>query len=348
MSLFDTRYPFFSAYLKGEEAKIVTADHINKMLGASSIQDILAIIGKTSIGSYLEEAPVKTFEDVDERLWKYLSGCLEYLEWFKPVPADITKILKAYIVKYDILNIKAALQGISTGRKSHSIPLGVIHGNGLLDELFSAEDVNGIIGALTRCGLVDYTSILEEYKIDEGVESSLLTEARLDGVYYKNLLDMARGIEDGSILSRVFGIIIDMTNLQVILRAVISGIGVEAAESTVAGGREISDEVARELLALELTKISARLKNTAYRDVVEEIVNNYAGTKSLGIIEEIIDKHKFRLVREMLSLRLLSPLVLVWYLILKEVEIRDLRLILKAMFDNVPVEGIKNYLVLSS
>ncbi|GAI88256.1 unnamed protein product, partial [marine sediment metagenome] len=49
---------------------------------------------------------------------------------------------------------------------------------------------------------------------------------------------------------------------------------------------------------------------------------------------------------EILSPRVLSPLMAAWYLILKEVEIRNLRLILKAMFDNISVEEIRNCLVL--
>ena len=103
MGLFNTRYPFFTAYLKGEEAKLITSDHISKMSKASSIQDILDIITDTDIGSYLEETSVKTFDELDEHLWKYFSECLKRIEWFKSVPADILKILKAHIVKYDVL-----------------------------------------------------------------------------------------------------------------------------------------------------------------------------------------------------------------------------------------------------
>jgi len=44
----------------------------------------------------------------------------------------------------------------------------------------------------------------------------------------------------------------------------------------------------------------------------------------------------------------MSPLMVVWYLILEENEIRNLRLIIKAMFDNISVEEIRNYLVLPS
>jgi len=43
MSLLDTRYPFMTAYLKGEEARLVTSDHISKMSKVSDIQDILEI-----------------------------------------------------------------------------------------------------------------------------------------------------------------------------------------------------------------------------------------------------------------------------------------------------------------
>ncbi len=344
--MLDTRYPFLSAYLKGEEAKLVTSNHIDRMSKVSSIQDTLEIIKETNIGGYLEGVLVETFDDLDEHLWMYFGDCLERLEWFKPVPADILKILKAYKVRYDVLNIKAALQAISTDKQARRIPIGVIHNYGLLDELSNAENVESIIELLTKCKLGNYASILEECKIDEGVESRLLAEARLNGEYYKNLLDITKGIKDGSILSKAFGIIIDMTNLQVILRAIITGIGPEAAEYTISSGYMISSETIKELLLLKLSDVPGRLENTQYRNVVEEVVVSYDGTKNIAVVDEIIEKHKFKLSQEMLSPRVLSPLMAAWYLILKEVEIRNLRLILKAMFDNISVEEIRNCLVL--
>ena len=39
MSLLDTQYPFISAYLKGEEARMVTSDHLSRVLKVLSIQD---------------------------------------------------------------------------------------------------------------------------------------------------------------------------------------------------------------------------------------------------------------------------------------------------------------------
>jgi vacuolar-type H+-ATPase subunit C/Vma6 len=52
------------------------------------------------------------------------------------------------------------------------------------------------------------------------------------------------------------------------------------------------------------------------------------------------------MLQQMLSPRVLSPLVMAWYLILKEVEVRNLRLVLKTIVDGVPVQEIRDYLVL--
>ncbi len=346
--MLNTRYPFLTAYFKGEEARLVTSEHINRMSSVSSIQDIFDIIKETDIGSYFDGVLIETFDDLDEHLWLYFGKCLERLEWFKPVPADILKILNAYIAKYDVLNIKAAVQAISTGKQARKIPIGVIHNQGLLDELSSAETVDGIIELLTKCKLGDYAAVLKECNIDGGVESKLLAEAKLDGEYHKNLSDITNGIQDGSVLYKAFGIIVDMKNLQIILRAIITETGPRAAGYTISSGYMVSGDAIKELLSLKLSDIPSRLANTQYGSVMEEVAASYDEAKNITVVDEIIEKHKFRLVKEMLSPRVLSPLMAAWYFILKEVEMQNLRLILKATFDNIPVEEIKNYLVLPS
>jgi vacuolar-type H+-ATPase subunit C/Vma6 len=74
------RYAFISACLKGEEPKTVTSEHIDKMKAASSLEDALAIIRETDVGSYLEESALRTFDDLDEHLWRYLAQRIGYIE----------------------------------------------------------------------------------------------------------------------------------------------------------------------------------------------------------------------------------------------------------------------------
>jgi len=340
------RYAFISACLKGEEPKTVTSEHIDKMKAASNLEDALAIIRETDVGSYLEESALRTFDDLDEHLWRYLAQRIRYVESFHFLPRDVLEISKAYVVKYDVLNIKAVLQHLSGAQRTSMIPVGVIHNNELLEELSNAEDVDAIIQILIRCKMGDHVPTLEEYKIDKSSKSKFVAEAKLDGEYYKSMLNMARRIKDGSALAKALGVIIDLTNLQIACRAIIQGIGHDAAESIIAGGYRITDKAIGELLPLKIADIPARLEDTHYQQIAIEVSTNYEKNKNITAVDEIIDKHKFEMLKDMLSPRVLSPLVMAWYLVLKEVEIRNLRLVLKTIIDGVPVQEIENYLVM--
>ena len=344
MSLFDTQYPFISAYLKGEEARMVTSDLLGRVLKVSGVQDVLGTIRNTDVGDYLEGETIGSFDDADRSLWKYLGRCVDQLEWFRLTPNEVIRILKAYILKYDVLNVKAALAGIATGKKASMIPVGIMHQHGLLERLSLAETVDDVAGSLTACNLDNYAATVDKYRMDGGVKAELLTGTALDGEYYRDLLEVTRGTQDKDILLKAYGIVIDIINLQMVLRTVLTGAGPEAGGYALEGGYIISREVARELVSLKPGEIPARAGHL-YRDMAEEVVGSYGRTRSITDVDEIVDKYRFRLIREILSPRVLSPVVVVWYLILKEAEIRNLRLILKAAFDNVPLDGIGRYLV---
>lgn len=340
------KYAFISACLKGEEPKTVTPEHIDRIASASNLEDALAIIRETAIGSYLEGYAVKTFDHLDEYLWGYLAQRIKYVESFRFVPGDILKLSRAYVVKYDVSNMKAALQNISNGKKASMIPVGIIHDNALLDELSGAENVDDIIQLLIKCELGDYVPALEQYKTDKSPKSKLLVEAKLDGQYYKQILNMSRTIKDGYVLTKAFGLVIDLTNLEIAARALIQGTGLNAAECTIAGGYRITDNDIKELLSVKLADMPSKLEIPQYRDIATEVSTSFDKTRSIGAVQDIIDKHRFTMLKDMLSPRILSALVMAWYLILKEVEVRNLRLILKAIVDGVPVHEIKDYLVL--
>ncbi len=310
--MLNAKYAFISACLKGEEPRAVTAEHIDRMVTAPGFQQALAVIRETDIGSYLEELPVKTFDDLDEALWRYLGRCIAYVESFKFLPKDVLKLSRTYVVKYDVANIKAALQSIITGKKTRMIPVGTIHNHGLLDELAKAESVYDIAQILVRCELGDYVPAVEECRVDKGVRSRLAAEVKLDGEYYKHMLNLARKLKDGFVLAKAFGLVIDLVNLQIALRAVIEHIGPEATDFVIAGGYRITDKTIGELLALKIGDIPEKLEDSQYREIANEVSANYDKTGSLTTVDEVIDKHKFRMLKEILSPRVLSPLVMAW------------------------------------
>lgn len=345
-----TRHAFATAYLKGEEARVVDSEHIGHLLRVSDIQSALAVIKDTDIGGYLEEVPLRTFDEIEEHLWAYFRERLERLDGFQLLPSGMSQVLKAYIVKYDVLNVKTALWAVSTGTHLRLIPIGSIHGHGLLDTLAQARDVEDIAETLTSSGLSNYADILrgQEKQVAAGGRSRLLLEASLDSEYFTNLLHTARATSKQGLLSMAFGSMIDLTNLQFVCRAIVAEMASDAAHYAIPGGYLITHATVRDMLSSKLSDVPQKLENASYRDIASEIVSAYDKTGSIATAQQIIDKHKFTLLCEVLSPTLMSPLVMAWYLILKETEMRNVRLILKAIVDHLPVEDVKHYLVARS
>lgn len=340
-------YAFVAAYLKGSEAKIIGSEHIDQVARASSIEDILSITRNTDIGKYLEGVAAKTFDDFDGSLWLYFSNCLASLRRLQPIPKDVIRLLEVYISKYDILNIKAILQGLRSGKKAQSIPVGVIFNCGLLDEFFATENIDGVIELLNRCRLGNYAALVEDYREDDGIKSTLLIEAALNTEYFINLLDVVRKAKDGFILRRVLGTAIDITNLQTVLRTIITDGETNTPQSVIGGGYIINDQFIRELLLTPLNELAGKLENTPYHRILQDVISSYELSKNIATIDEVIEKYRFLLTKEMLSPHVLSLVAVLWYLIIKEVELRNLRLIIKGMFDNLSFNDIRRYLVTS-
>ena len=344
--MLDPRYAYISAYLKADEPNVFASKHLSRMLGISNIRDIQSIIRETDIGNYLEGVSFNNFDDLDQSLWRYFVHCVKEIESFRFLPGDMKKLSSVYIEKYDVANIKASLQAFkSTGNRNPIIPVGIIHNNGLLDELSCAENVADIAELLTRSRLAHYIPIIEEFEPDGSTKSKLLLGARLDGEYYRVMLSMANKIREGDTLAQSIGIIIDLTNLQIVARAIIEGIGTEVVDHTIPGGYIITNKTIHELLAAKIADMSRRLEGGKYYRIAKELANSYEKTKRVTTVDEVLETYKFKSLRETLSPTVLSPLVMAWYLVLKETEIRNLRIIFRAIYDNVSIEEIKRYLV---
>jgi vacuolar-type H+-ATPase subunit C/Vma6 len=342
----DPRYAYMSAYLKAEEPKMVGASHIDRLSRVTNVTDAIGIIRETDIGSYLEGVSVRVFDDIDNALWDYLAARIAHVEAFRYMPEDMRKVSRAYVVKFDVANVKSSLQGIATGEKTPLLRLGTIHDDGFLAELQSAEAVQDVADILTRSRLSDLAPAVKAYDPAGGTKAKIALESRLESEYYHGLLKTARVVREGSSLAKAYGLVIDLANLGIVCRAVVEGIGAAAGDFLISDGYIIDEKMLRDVLPYKLPDVPRRIDLPQYRDLANEISTAYDKAKSVTVIDEVIERHKFATLRDLLSPRVLSPLVIAWYLVLKETEVRNMRLVLKAIFDGVPVDEVKRYLLL--
>ncbi len=340
---------FISGYLEGEQARMVSASHMDSILHASTVPEILSAINGTDIGDYLENSSINSFSSAEEYLWSYYNKCLGTLQWLRFAPNDVRKLLGVYVEKFDVLNIKSTLWRITGKQVVQLIPLGILQNNDALGHLSAAEDLDNVISVLEESGLKKYAQVLRdnESNVLSG-QTRFVVESKLDSLYYSRLLDTVNKLRESKTFVKSIGLIIDLTNLQKVFRSVVAGgIGAEVEGSIISGGTLKIDYI-RELLSLKLVDLPARLSNTSYSEIAREIVSGYERNKSITVIDEIIEKYRFRMLKDNLSLKIMSPLIVLWYLILKEIEVRNMRLVLKGILDKTPMADIRNFMVVAS
>jgi vacuolar-type H+-ATPase subunit C/Vma6 len=345
MNPLDTCNPFMTAYCKGAEARVITSDHLARMLKASGVKDMVVIVRDTDLGRHLEEHVPAGFGEADDCLWRYLGGCFGALERLTRFPREMRGILDAWLLKYDLANVKAALHGIAAGRKARMIPIGAIHARGALEALSAAQDVDTVAGIANECQLAGFAAPLAAWRDAQDAGGRLQAEAALTKEYYRALLKVARSFGGNGPLAMAIGLLIDCANLQMALRAVIGGLGPAAADAAIEGGFSISRETTRELLGMKIAEVPARLENTPHGVAAREIAGAWAKSASAAAVEDVLARHRFTLVREALAMRLLSPVLVAWYVVLKEAEARNVRLLLKARFDDLPEDRVRESLV---
>lgn len=341
----DTCSSFMTAYCKGAEARMIGADHLGRMLKAPNVKDLVAAAHDTDLGRYLEEHLPGSFDEADESLWRYLEGCFAALERLTRFPAEMREILAAWLLKYDLANVTAALRGLGSGRAARMIPLGRIRAKGGLEALAAAADADAIAAVAAECSLGAFAGPLAAWRAASEPAARLAAEGELSKACLRELAKVARTFGAGSPLVRAVGLLIDCANLQLAFRAAVGSLGPAAAGAAVEGGLSISPQLARELAGMKVAEIPARIANTPHGAAAAEVAAQWARTSRAAAVEDVLARHRFAVLRDALAMRLLSPVLVAWYAALKETETRNVRLLLKAKFDELAEERVRESLV---
>ena len=243
--------------------------------------------------------------------------------------------LKIFIDEFtkrkDIEDIKTILRGRFTGINPEKIKKSLIGAGTLsLDYLHKLADME-FKEAINNLAIIQFSYLEQAYKDFLENKSLASLETELDIFYYKNMLELANNIpEEGRLFREFLTREIDIFNIMTLLRLKREKIDSKEIEKYLflfRGGRK---EKIKSLCKIDdISEIGKRLEKEKYGSIIKKGLEEFEKTGSLIDLEINLNKYLLRTSILLTHEHPLSIDVILGYMFAKEVEVRNLRVLLK-------------------
>ena len=341
-------YAYAVARVKAKKAGLMGNDAYQKML-LMSLPEISRFISESGYAKEITELTGK-FDGINliehatyMNMARLLKGILD------STTGELHDTLAADLERWDIWNLKVILRGKSFGIDADSIredlvPAGNLD-SAMLDKLISLETEEDV---LNQYGKMNGTAIpqpvMEAYK-EQGNLAPI--EDYLDKHHYERLL---ASIDPSSRPTRLYQDFIrkeiDITNIETILKLKMEGVhGEEVMKYYISGGKDIDKKLATQLANAET--ISAAVNDLAQLDFYDDIKEALdADANSLRDIVAGMKKYKMRMTKSFSHLYPLSIIPIIDYMIHKENEVNNIRIVARGIESGLDKDTINSLLVI--
>lgn len=339
-------YAYTVARVKAKKSALLKEDAYSKML-MMSLPEISRFISESGYQKEITELTGK-YNGVDliehatyANMANLFKGILNSSE------GELKDMIAADLERWDAWNLKVILRGKSFGldveqMKEDLVPAGRL-GLAQLETLIGYSSEEEILQAYGRfVELAIPQSVLTAY----GEEKNLaIIEDYLDKAYYERLL---LNVDPSSRPKRLFQDFIrneiDITNLETILKLKKEGItGDVILGYYIPGGAQIDKKLATQLANAD--SVSAMANDLAQLDFYDDIKDALDDSKSLKDIVAALTKYHRKQAKTFTHLYPLSVIPVIDFMIHKETEVNNIRIIARGIESGLDKEIIKGLLV---
>ncbi len=250
-------------------------------------------------------------------------------------PKDIKAPFAVMSKKADIDNIKSLLTAKEVGydaeeTKELLIPCGSLYSD--LESLADAETVTDVITGLDN---TEYAGVLEDALPQyENTKMILSLESALDKYYLGKLLRSTDvpSDENKQILYSYIGTQVDVANLKLIIRAKEDGLDYDAiAPYILDEGYQLREWKLKDLMeSPDVTNVISGLEGTKYAESLTDVMTVYNETGSVAVFEKALNAYASDYAKSLATKKPLGIGPIIGYLIQKENEIKNLKIIARA------------------
>src|SRR5213594_401867 len=338
-------YPYVTARVRAKKAALLSPDVYERMLQMEIPQiarvlsegaykaEILALATKASGVDLIELATSRNLAAVYTQIIGFSEG-------------ELRQMIGWYLDRFDVQNVKTIVRGKVFGASSAEILEDIVAAGSMresflqslidlptLDEVFDRLD--GTIHAQALQALGKKPSEVQRWNEWEDLVTKL---------YYENLLAVVPERTEGTRLMREFiRREIDIVNVKTLLRLWASKATLPY-EAFVEGGLEIPTVELAEMVQMDVNALAARLRDYA---LTEDLSSRLKDLQALGVGQLVRTVEKLHLLEagRYAHVHPLSVLPILDYIVRKEREVQNLRIIARGKESALPSEVIRDLLV---
>jgi len=326
----DSRYAYAVGRIRVLETRLLDMSKLGRMVEAKDAQEALRILGETEYADLVSRAlGPHNYAEVTAGEISRVYGLMKKLLPDEP-------LVDLFLIKYDIHNMKVALKAHFQGHNfDHlAIDAGLVPAK-LMTYVCQQEKLPGVP---------------PEYYSFAGAASLAYEESKdpkvidlvLDRMQYSHTVSMAEK-HGYSFLARLLACQADLANLRSLVRTKRLGRDRDFLSENLLLGGTISHAVFLDALTEDWPAIIGRFNASPYRTVVEQGITSLLESQSLALLEKLSDAYQAELARTV-RLNAFGPEPIVNYILAKENEVRNIRIIMIGKLNGVPNAEIRERL----
>ncbi len=314
-----------SVRIRHAEKKLLTKQQLQRLADAKNLEDAIKLLNETSYSSELSKL------DRPENYEQVLSEVLNktYKETMEISPdKSLVEILSC---KYDYHNLKVLVKENILKEKFDSMYC-MLDGNEIeaFRELALKND-----GGLSK----DFKECLDFFETTKDPQD---IDIFIDKKYFEKVLSLAEDFKL-EMITEYFKAMIDFINLRTFIRCRKQNQVKETLEKVLIKGGDIDTDKILDMFYEDIEILPIKLKAYKIGRVLSKIVEEYKNTNSLNSFEKSMDDYLVEIVRKAKSIHYGAE-VIFSFLFAKELEIKNLRLILVGKVNGLSADFIKERL----
>ena len=327
---------------------------MKKALLSRADYDKILKMNPNEIGKYLEDFEYK--KEVDELAMQYRGVELiertlqlnlgnKFGKLLAIAPHDLRLLIALYLKRYDFYNIKTIMRAKFSrmepeAAKRYLSPVSV-ENKQYFEKLMSLKTVEEVFSSLDFLEEKDMRSALEHFKSEN---SLVLMENMLDKHYFNFVFSQLRYLtNEGRLYKRFLLDELDVFNIKLILRLKAEKMPEQSIRDLIFSYGTIKKEAIDKMLKSDFEGMMKELEATDFSEIAGKYGRNAA---SFTDIEIDLDRFLLQQSKKLIRQHPMSVDVILGYMFLKDLEVKNLARIIKAKQLGMPESFIEKTIVI--